>query len=74
MIPELVKIFSRDLSKLQSEIGAFTNEDDIWKTVDHVKNSCGNLCLHLVGNLNNYIGKIFGQHRVHQGQGCRIFA
>jgi hypothetical protein len=30
-------------------------------TTGSIKNSAGNLCLHLVGNLNTYIGKNIGQ-------------
>jgi len=60
MIDVLVKIYGRDLDRLRNEIELFNEEKNLWATVDGVKNSAGNLCLHLVGNLNNYIGKNIG--------------
>jgi len=32
------------------------NEENIWKVKGNITNSAGNLCLHLIGNLNTYIG------------------
>jgi hypothetical protein len=60
MIEEIIKIFIRDLTQLQDEIAAYKNEDDLWRITGNVKNPAGNLCLHLVGNLNTYIGKQLG--------------
>jgi uncharacterized damage-inducible protein DinB len=57
---ELIKLFERDLDKLKQEISAYTNEDDLWKIQDGIANSAGNLCLHLVGNLKHFIGKVLG--------------
>src|SRR5690606_22157116 len=62
MIEEFTKIYDRDLDRLKQEISAFNLDSNIWKTVGHVKNSSGNLCLHLIGNLNNYIGKNMGNY------------
>lgn len=62
MIEEFVKIYDRDLERLKQEITAFNLDSNIWKTTGHVKNSSGNLCLHLIGNLNNYIGKNMGDY------------
>lgn len=59
MIVHLQQLFARDLNKLANEIGQFS-EQDLWKIKGGVKNSAGNLCLHLVGNLNTYIGKNLG--------------
>jgi hypothetical protein len=60
MIQELVNLYLRDLKKLEDEITAFKDEHNLWKTTGQVKNSAGNLCLHLVGNLNTFIGKNLG--------------
>lgn len=60
MIDELIKVYDRDLDRLKQEIGAFRQESNLWKTVGNINNSAGNLCLHLVGNLNTYIGKNMG--------------
>jgi uncharacterized damage-inducible protein DinB len=60
MIRTIKELFVRDLDKLLSEIEKFSDESDLWKVVPGVTNSAGNLCLHLVGNLNTYIGKNLG--------------
>lgn len=55
-----IKLFERDLNRLEREISAYTNEADLWKLQHCIANTGGNLCLHLVGNLKNYIGKNLG--------------
>jgi len=52
--------FERDLNKLIEEINLYKNENDIWKTKEGINNSAGNLVLHLLGNLNHFIGKTLG--------------
>ncbi len=62
MLIETLKIlFNRDLKRLRNEIEQYNNEADIWKIKGQINNSAGNLCLHLVGNLNTYIGKELGR-------------
>lgn len=61
LIKTLQTLFSRDLNKLRKEIELFKKEENIWKTDGEIANSAGNLCLHLVGNLNTYIGKELGK-------------
>lgn len=61
LIPTLRKLFQRDLDKLVSEVKAYANEKDIWKIKSGIANSAGNLCLHLVGNLNAFIGAEIGK-------------
>jgi hypothetical protein len=56
----LVTLFSRDLVKLEKEIEAYTSVDFLWSTPKGVNNSSGNLCLHLCGNLQHYIGAVLG--------------
>lgn len=61
MITEsLPSLYNRDLNKLKSEIETYQNEEALWKTDKSIANSAGNLCLHLVGNLNTYIGAQLG--------------
>lgn len=60
LIETLKSLFTRDLNKLRHEIELYTNEENIWKVEHKIANSAGNLCLHLVGNLNTYIGKEIG--------------
>ena len=38
----------------------YRNENNLWKIEKGIANSAGNLCLHLVGNLNAYIGAEIG--------------
>ncbi len=60
MIIDALKIFFvRDLNKLKEEIALYKSEAVIWKISEDVKNSAGNLCLHLIGNLNTYLGAVF---------------
>jgi uncharacterized damage-inducible protein DinB len=53
-------LFTRDLNRLRNEIEQYENEENLWKAEGLIANSAGNLCLHLVGNLNTYIGKEIG--------------
>jgi len=61
VIETLQKIFKRDLEKLKQEIASYRNESKLWEIDKSIANSAGNLCLHLVGNLNAYIGAEIGK-------------
>jgi uncharacterized damage-inducible protein DinB len=61
MIQTLKTLFNRDLNKLKVEIESYQNESKIWYTEKTISNSAGNLCLHLIGNLNTYIGAQIGK-------------
>jgi len=56
----LTVIITRDLRKLKSELELYQDEANIWKVDKNIANTAGNLCLHLVGNLNAYIGATLG--------------
>lgn len=56
-----VQIFNRDLEKLAFEIESFKKDENLWKTQGAISNSAGNLCLHLIGNLNHFIGEVIGK-------------
>ena len=56
----LTNLYERDLGKLKIEIGQYENEADLWKVADGITNSGGNLCLHLIGNLNHFFGSVLG--------------
>ena len=60
LIETLKAIFTRDLLKLKGEIELYKNEKNLWCIDKAISNSAGNLCLHLIGNLNTYIGKEIG--------------
>ena len=42
--------------KLKKEVSLYANEANIWMVDKEINNSAGNIVLHLVGNLNHYIG------------------
>lgn len=61
MLLETLKIlFKRDLNKLKNELELYQSDAEIWQIKGEINNSAGNLCLHLAGNLNSYIGKELG--------------
>ncbi len=62
MINESLKsLYKRDLVKLRQEIELYREESLIWKVDGEITNSAGNLCLHIVGNLNAFIGAELGK-------------
>ncbi|MBK9737605.1 MAG: DUF1572 family protein [Saprospiraceae bacterium] len=61
IVESLRALFGRDLNKLKTEIGLYEKESNIWLLAPGIANSAGNLCLHLVGNLNTYIGAEIGK-------------
>jgi len=61
LITSISELLLRDLSKLKEEIAAYKSEEALWKIEGEIKNSSGNLCLHLCGNLQAFIGNILGQ-------------
>ena len=56
----LEMLFERDLLKLKDELSNFTNEQNLWKTAGGISNSSGNFAMHLIGNLNHFIGATLG--------------
>ena len=60
MVKSLIQIFSRDLDQLAKEIKAYKKEADLWLLQDGISNTGGNLCLHLAGNLQYFIGRKLG--------------
>jgi Protein of unknown function (DUF1572) len=60
IIQEINKLFERDLNRLHKEIESYETEESLWIIKEGIKNSGGNLALHLVGNLRTYIGKNLG--------------
>ena len=60
LIDHVKTLLLRDLGKLKQEIEAYRNEQKLWATAGSITNTAGNLCLHLVGNLNTFIGKELG--------------
>lgn len=54
----LTELYERDLAKLRDEVEAYADEAELWKTSEGITNSAGNLCLHLIGNLNHFFGAV----------------
>ena len=59
-IEATTKIMLRDLDKLEKEISLYPSLNSLWVIQGDIKNSGGNLCLHLCGNLQHFIGSILG--------------
>src|ERR1700690_4209536 len=60
MLAIITSLFERDINKLIEEINLYKNENDLWKIKEGISNSAGNLTLHLIGNLNYFIGATLG--------------
>ncbi|RFZ84292.1 DUF1572 domain-containing protein [Mucilaginibacter terrenus] len=56
----LKELFNRELVKLKQELELYNDEENIWRVDKNILNSTGNLCLHLIGNLNTYLGAELG--------------
>lgn len=61
LIETLKSLFNRDLNKLKTEIESYQTENQLWEIDKNISNSAGNLCLHLIGNINTYIGAELGK-------------
>jgi uncharacterized damage-inducible protein DinB len=57
----LKSLYRRDLETLRQEIEAYKSEENLWSVDKDVTNSAGNLTLHLIGNLNHFIGAEIGK-------------
>jgi len=60
-IESITKLIDRDLNKLAEEIRQYPTEEGIWVVKGDIKNSAGNLCLHLCGNLQHFFGAVLGK-------------
>jgi len=54
----LTQLFARDFETLESEIFAYSTEENLWIKEPGINNSAGNLGLHLAGNLAHFLGAI----------------
>lgn len=60
LLTQLIKLFERDIERLYKEIEAYSDESILWEVQNQINNSAGNLCLHLLGNLQAFVGHEFG--------------
>ena len=56
----IVQLFIRDLERLQTEIQLYNDVSNLWKIDKDIQNTAGNLTIHLIGNLNHFIGAVLG--------------
>jgi uncharacterized damage-inducible protein DinB len=57
---EINEFYQRNCNRLSNEINAYKNDASLWDTKEGITNSGGNLALHLIGNLNHFIGAVLG--------------
>jgi uncharacterized damage-inducible protein DinB len=60
MTSSLAKLFERDLDKLHKEVSSYQSESNMWIIDKEIRNSAGNLAIHLCGNLQHFIGGVLG--------------
>ena len=56
----LIEMLVNDLTKLKEEINLYKDEKDLWVVKGEIANCAGNLCLHLLGNINYTVGHLIG--------------
>lgn len=59
---EFKELYVRELNNLHNEIAAYADENKLWILAGEIKNTPGNLCLHLLGNVNHNIGHVIGKN------------
>ena len=57
----LASFYERDIRRLIEEVKLFRDERNLWRIQGSVRNSCGNLVLHVIGGLNYLIGATLAQ-------------
>ncbi len=62
VVDSLKKLFDRDLDKLKNELSNYKEEKSLWIVKKNISNSAGNLALHIIGNLNHFIGGAIGEN------------
>ena len=60
LISTVKAMFVRDLDRLHYQISSFSSNENIWRVDPGITNSAGNLALHIIGNLNAFIGAELG--------------
>ena len=55
-----ITLYNRDINRLYKEIDAYNSDAFLWQKIEGITNPAGNLALHLVGNLSEYIGRQLG--------------
>ena len=58
---EYIQSLVESLNRLRGEVEHYSDDRSFWTASEGINNSAGNLCLHLLGNLNHYIGAKLGE-------------
>lgn len=57
---DLRLVLTRDLRALAREIAAYPDDPSLWHAIPGISNTGGTLALHLVGNLQHFVGTVLG--------------
>jgi hypothetical protein len=57
---DIASLLDRDAGRLAEELRKYPDEADLWKVVPGIRNSAGTLALHVIGNLNHFVGATLG--------------
>lgn len=49
---------SRGIEAIITELQQYKNEEDVWKVSGEIKNSGGNLALHINGSISHFVGAV----------------
>ncbi len=60
VIPFIQKLYLRELDLLKQDIALYSSDATLWRITGGINNPAGNLCLHLCGNLQHFIGTVLG--------------
>lgn len=52
----LQQLYNFEIENLAKEINLYSTSENLWITEENISNSGGNLALHIIGNLNHFIG------------------
>ena len=58
MNTDFTTFLTRGIDTIISELQQYPNEAAVWKLDGEIKNTAGNLALHLTGSLNHFIGAV----------------
>lgn len=61
MLDALNEAFADSFVRLENEIAAYSITDTLYLKEGDVNNSAGNLCAHICGNLQHFIGEVLGE-------------
>jgi len=57
---DFARILGRDLDALAGQVGSYPDDESLWRTGGTTRNSAGTLAVHLVGNLEHFVGAVLG--------------